>query len=111
PLCPTEASITAALDRLAERLGKSGCTILRESAKMPDLALTARIYREMLSAIFSADIPPEARERIEAAAKTLSADDQSLAAERLRGSTISQPDSIRKRRMRGGLPPRRVEVF
>jgi len=32
PLCPTEASITAALDGLAERLGKSGCTILRESA-------------------------------------------------------------------------------
>src|SRR3954451_9028018 len=60
PLCPTEASITAALDRLAERLGKSGCTILRESAKMPDLALTARIYRELLSAFFSADIPPEA---------------------------------------------------
>jgi len=111
PLCPTEASITAALDGLAERLGKSGCTILRESAKMPDLALTARIYRELLSAFFSADIPPEARERIEAAAKTLSADDQSLVAEQLRGSTISHPDWIRKSRVRGGLRARWLALF
>src|SRR5205085_4160385 len=107
----TEASITAALDGLAERLGKSGCTILRESAKMPDLALTARIYRELLSAFFSADIPPEARERIEAAANTLSADDQSLVAEQLRGSTISHPDWIRKSRIRGGLRARWLALF
>src|SRR5438067_9612760 len=47
-------------------------TVLRDSAKLPDLALTGRVYRELLSAFFSADIPPEARERVEAAVKALS---------------------------------------
>src|SRR5437764_2625117 len=31
PLCPTASSITAALDGLAERLGKTGCMVLRDS--------------------------------------------------------------------------------
>src|SRR5204863_52939 len=74
-------------------------------------AASSRIYRELLSAFFSADIPPEARERIEAAAKTLSADDQGLAAEQLRGSTISHPDWIRKSRIRGGLRARWLALF
>ena len=59
----------------------------------------------------SPQVPPEARERIEAAAKTLSADDQSLVAEQLRGSTISHPDWIRKSRVRGGLRARWVALF
>ena len=42
PLCPTAVSIKEALDRLTDRLGKSGCTIVRSSAKMPDLARTTR---------------------------------------------------------------------
>ena len=43
PLCPTAASIAAAINGLAERLGKSGCTILRQSTALPDLAQTSRI--------------------------------------------------------------------
>jgi amidase len=111
PLCPTAASVTAALNGLADRLGKVGCTILRESAKLPDLAQTARIYRELLSASFSADITPEVRERAEAAAKSLSADDQSLSAEQVRGLTISHPEWIRKSRIRGGLRARWLGLF
>src|SRR5215469_9033046 len=85
PLCPTAANVTAALNGFAEQLGKAGCSILRESAKLPDLAQTGRVYRELLSAFFSADSPPEARERAEAAAKVLSPDDQSYSAASLRG--------------------------
>jgi amidase len=111
PLCPTATSITAALNGLAERLGKTGCTILRQSAKLPDLALTSRIFRELLSAFFMADLPAETMERVAAAAKTLSPDDQSLAAEQLRGLTISHPDWIRKSRIRGGLRARWLALF
>jgi amidase len=35
PLCPTAANIAAALTGFAERLGKTGCTVSRESAKLP----------------------------------------------------------------------------
>ena len=44
PLCPTAANIAAALDGLADRLAKLGCTVLRTSSKMPDLARTTRNY-------------------------------------------------------------------
>src|SRR5712671_181268 len=35
-LCPTAASVQAALNGLADRLGKLGCRIIRESPKLPD---------------------------------------------------------------------------
>jgi amidase len=111
PLCPTANSIRTALQGLAERLGKLGCHVAHESPKLPDLADTSRTYRELLSAFFSADLPAEARERIEAAAKTLSPDDQSLAGFSLRGLTISHPEWIRKSRMRGALRGRWLALF
>jgi amidase len=113
PLCQTAASITAALNGLAEHLGKTGCTTLRESAALPDLAQTSRIYRELLMVFFAADLdlPPEVRERVEAAAKALSLDDQSLAAAGLRGLTMSHAEWIRKTRIRGGLRGRWLALF
>jgi len=111
PLCPTAANITAALNGFAERLGKTGCSILRESAKLPDLALTGRVYRELLSAFYSADIPSETRERLEAAAKTLSPDDPSYSAASVRGLLISHPDWIRQSRVRNGLRARWLALF
>jgi amidase len=103
PLCPTSASIRAALDGLADRLAKLGCTVLRASPKMPDLARTTRNYVELLAAFFSADTPPDDRLRIEAAAQALSPDDLSISAARLRGATMSHPAWIRTSRIRGGL--------
>jgi len=103
PLCPTAASVSAALDGLADRLAKLGCTVLRASPKMPDLARTTRNYVELLAAFFSADTPPDDRLRIEAAAQALSPDDLSISAARLRGATMSHPAWIRTNRIRGGL--------
>jgi amidase len=111
PLCPTGASISTALDGLADRLGRTGCTILRASPNLPDLALTSRVYRELLSAFFSADLPPEARERIEAAAKALSPEEQSLVSYGLRGAVISHPEWIRQSRIRSGLRGRWQALF
>jgi amidase len=78
PLCPTAASIGAALNGLADRLAKLGCHVVRESPKVPDLAQTTRIYRELLAAFFGADLTAQDRDRVEAAAKSLSPNDQSL---------------------------------
>jgi amidase len=50
PLCPTAKSVKTALDRLSERLAQTGSRVSRASALLPDLAETARIYRELLSA-------------------------------------------------------------
>jgi amidase len=84
---------------------------LRESPKLPDLALTSRVYRKLLSAFFAADLSPEDRGRVEAAAKALSPDDQSLNASSLRGVTMSHPDWIRESRIRGELRARWQALF
>jgi amidase len=103
PLSPTAASVTAALDGLADRLAKLGCTVLRTSPKMPDLARTTRNYVEVLAAFFSAELSPDERLRVEAAAQALSPDDLSISAARLRGLTMSHAAWIQTSRIRGGL--------
>jgi amidase len=111
PLCPTANSIQKALNDLTDRLGKAGCTVLRDSSKLPDLALTSRVYRKLLSAFFAADLSPEDRARVEAAAKALPPDDQSLNASGLRGVTMSHRDWIQESRIRGGLRARWQALF
>src|SRR5262252_8590150 len=111
PLCPTASSVRAALNDLADRLSKTGCRVLRESPKLPDLALTSRVYRGLLAAFFTADLPADVRARVEAAASALPADDQSLAASGLRGLTISHAEWIRQSRIRGGLRARWQALF
>jgi hypothetical protein len=39
PLCPTADSIKGSLNGLADRLAKLGCRVLRQSPKLPDLAI------------------------------------------------------------------------
>lgn len=111
PLCPTAASVTEALSGLADRLTKLGCQVRRESAKLPDLALTTRLYRELLAAFFSADLSVEDRDRVAAASKSLSPDDPSLAAAQLRGLTMSHAEWVQKSRIRGGLRTRWQALF
>jgi amidase len=103
PLCPTAESIRAALNGLADRLAKLGCRVMRESPKLPDVAQTTRVYTELLVATYSAGVAPEDAARFAAAAKSLPAEDQSLAAHRLRGISISHADWIRMSRRRAGL--------
>jgi amidase len=103
PLCPTAATVKAALEGLTQHLARLGCTIVRRSPKMPDLARTTRNYNEVLSAFISVDLPPEERARMYAAAEALSPDDQTLTAARLRGATMSHAAWARTNRIRNGL--------
>ncbi len=111
PLCPTAESITTALNRLVDRLAKLEVRVVRENPRLPDLAQTGRIYRELLAAFFIADLPPETLERAATTVKDLPADDQSLAAAQLRGLTISHADWIRKSRIRSELRARWLALF
>jgi amidase len=103
PLCPTTDSIKGALNGLADRLAKLGCRVLRESPRLPDLARTTRTYGELLAAVYSLDLSPDDRARIDAAAKALSPEDQSLAAYRLRGISANHSEWIRASRVRAAL--------
>jgi len=103
PLCPTATSMQGALGRLAEQFDKAGCKVLRASPFLPDLAETARIYQELLSAFFAADLPNEVYRHTETAATSLALDDQSLAAFRLRGSVIVHRGWILASRVRTRL--------
>jgi len=111
PLCPTEVAVSAALDRLAERLVKTGCQVARGGPNLPDLAQTSRIYSELLSAFFSADLPAAVGEQVAATARALSLGDESLAAAGLRGLTMSHPDWIHASRIRSGLRARWQALF
>src|SRR5262245_11457772 len=83
-------------------LAKLEVRVVRENPRLPDLAQTGRIYRELLAALFIADLPPETLERAATAVKDLPPDDQSLAAAQLRGLTINHADWIRESRIRSG---------
>jgi len=112
PLCPTAASVIGAVDDLAERLGKRGCTILRSSAAMPDLEDTTRLYVELLAAAFiGPDLPPEVRQRLAAEAAALSTDDDSLRACRLCGILMPHNDWVMATRTRFGITARWRALF
>ena len=111
PLCPTAASVAGALDELTERLAKLGVHIVRDSPKLPDLALTTQIYVELLAAFFAADLTTDRREAVKAGARSLSADDESIAACRARGFTISHCDWILASRQRAALRGRWLALF
>jgi amidase len=111
PLYLTAASVREALDRLARQLGQSGASVVRASPRMPDLAKTAQVYMELLAAFYAANLPGEGYRRAEDAAKSLPADDESLAALRLRGVTFSHRDWILASRVRGRLRQQWQDLF
>ncbi|MBV8120590.1 MAG: amidase [Alphaproteobacteria bacterium] len=111
PLCPTASNVVKALDELTERLVKLGVRIVRDSPKLPDLALTTQTYVELLAAFFAADLPADRRAAIENAAQSLAVDDRSIAACRMRGFTISHTDWILATRRRAALRGRWLALF
>jgi amidase len=89
PVLPTGTEVRSALENLATNLGKAGVKVERDSPLLPDFAASTRLYMRMLLSFLSASFPPEVYAGAKAAAAKLSADDASLAAERLRGIALS----------------------
>jgi amidase len=89
PLLPTDASVRAAVDRLAQRLVKAGANVQRSSPLLPDLATSARLYMRLLMAALSERWPVEIYEHARTTAAALRPDDDSLSAERWRGAALT----------------------
>jgi amidase len=111
PGVPTSAEVRAAVDGLATQLAQAGAKVCRQHAALPGLALHAKIYMQMLYAYLAADFPPPVIDKLRAQAASLTPDDTSLAAERLRGQVMSHRDWVQADRQRGGLIARWRELF
>jgi len=103
PVMPTNAVVRAAIDRLAAGLGKAGVRVERESPLLPDFAASSRLFMRMLLSFVAVGFLPEVYAGAKAAAANLPADDISLAAERLRGITLSHRDWVMADGARGHL--------
>jgi len=100
PLCPTSASVGEALDRLVERLLELGCSVTRGTASMPELARTTHNCISLFQAFSAANLPPELRMKLGAAAAILSPDDVGLRATSLRGASMTHAAWRRESRTR-----------
>jgi amidase len=94
PVMPTNATVRAAIDRLANGLEKAGADIARKSPLWPDFAATSRLYMRLLLSFLSVGFTPEAYAGAVAGAANLSTEATSLQAERLRGIALSHRDWV-----------------
>jgi amidase len=92
PLMPTGSAVRAAIARLVERLVKSGVKVAHASALLPDLADSARLYMRLLESAKSAGMPPDRYDATRRSVAVLVPDDNSLGAERTRGTVMSHRD-------------------
>jgi amidase len=94
PLLPTSAAIKEAITKLAGNLETRGVSIARETPLLPDLAASSRLYMRLLMSFLAGAFTPEVYAGAQAAAAKLAPNDTSLAAERLRGVTLSHRDWV-----------------
>jgi amidase len=92
PLIATAACVRDAIARLAASLAKAGAHVARESSLLPDQVAASRLYMRMLHSFLALGFPPETHAAVQAMAASLAPQDQSLAAERLRGIVLSHRD-------------------
>jgi amidase len=111
PMMPTNTAVRAAIDTLAANLGKAGVKVERESPLLPDFAVSSRLYMRILTSLLAASFAPEIYEGARAAAANLPAEDMSLAAERVRGVTLSHRDWLMADRSRAQLKAQWRELF
>jgi amidase len=94
PVMPTSTAVRAAIERLAVNLGKAGVAVTRQSPLLPDFGASTRLYMRLLLSFLAASFQPEIYAGAVTAAATLSPDDMTLGAERLRGIALSHRDWV-----------------
>ncbi len=94
PLVPTAAPVRLALERLADRLLRSGVKVERSHRLLPDLAESARLYMRLLLSFSAATWPAALYDELKGLAAGLAPDDRSLGAERARGISLSHRDWV-----------------
>jgi amidase len=111
PLMPPDQDIRAAIETLAGNLAKAGVTLSYESPLLPDFAESSRLYMRRLLSFLGTFFLLEVIAGARAGAAQLSADDKSLAAERLRGITQSHRDWVLDDGARSRLRKQWHELF
>ncbi|TWF81536.1 amidase [Pseudonocardia hierapolitana] len=111
PLIPTAASVRTAIGNVADALTEAGAKVERDSPLLPDQADTARVYMHLLMSTLGARYPAEIYEHTRAAAAQLDPADESLAAERTRGTVLSHRDWLAADGRRAVLRQRWSELF
>ncbi|PSH60849.1 amidase [Phyllobacterium sophorae] len=111
PLCPTDDSIRTALNDLGDRLHKAGCTVLRHSSMLPDIAHTSQVFEKLSFAKRSGKLLPEERSEIERRALALAPQDQSLVACMLQGYLMSHAEWLALCQLRDDLRARWHALF
>lgn len=92
PLVPTADAVRVAIGRLSERLGRVGVKVAHASPLLPDLANSARVFMRLLFSLRGANLPPGDYEEARRTADALAPNDNSLVAERIRGTVMSHRD-------------------
>jgi amidase len=100
PMVPTSKAVRSALQKIEANLAKAGCKIGRKSSAFPDLNHIASIYRQLLSAFGSGNLPDPIYRDLEKKAAALSPDDLSPDAMYTRANVISHHDWVAADRMR-----------
>ena len=88
PLGATAEAIRTALAQLADRLGKQGVAVARQSPLLPDLAEATRNYMRLLGPVMNQGRPPDYYERMRSIAATMGPGDQSLDAIYVRSANV-----------------------
>jgi len=89
PILPVNKEIRDAIEKLAGSLARSGVSVSRQSPLLPNFAETSRLYMRMLMSFLGACLAPDVIAGAQERAAKLTPEDRSLAAERLRGMTLS----------------------
>jgi len=92
PLGSTAEVIRTALAQLADRLGKEGVAVERQSPLLPDLGESTRNYMRLLGPILTMGRSPDYYERLRSIAASMGADNQSLDAIFVRGANVGWRD-------------------
>ena len=111
PVLPSDKDVRGAIEKLAGGLARSGVNVARQSPLLPDFAESSRLYMRMLMSFLGAFFAPEVIAGAQAGAAQLTADNKSLAAERLRGMTQSHRDWVLDDGARGRLRAQWRELF
>ena len=111
PMIATAASVRGAIATLAIQLEKAGVSIARESALLPDLAETSRLYMRMLLSFLGASMPPDIHSSARDALAAMNSSDTSLTAERLRGINLSHAEWVMANAARTRLRAQWRELF
>ena len=111
PAVPTDRATTATIEDLANALSDAGAEVSYHNETLPDLMASARVYTELLTSIFGAQMPIEAYKRVQEAAASLPDNVTSFEAVRLKGTVLTHRDWIRADRLRAQLFARWVALF